>query len=43
MSYAMLSAGKPIQAIVQEMSQDPGGEVLDCITGAGYKHLSQKL
>lgn len=40
--YSKLVAGEPIQAIVREMLQDSGGEVLDCITADGYKVLSQK-
>ena len=39
--YSRLAAGNPIQAIIREISQDPDGEVLNCITGDGYKRLSK--
>jgi len=38
--YSSLSAGRPIQQIIKDLSADPGGEVLDCITADGYKRLS---
>ena len=40
--YSMMSAGKQIQTIIQEIAQAPGGEVLDCISSAGFKANSQK-
>jgi hypothetical protein len=39
--YSRLSAGSPIQEVIREISKDPGGEVLNCITAAGYKRLSK--
>lgn len=39
--YSGLAAGNLIQVVIQEISQDPGGEVLNCITAAVYKRLSK--
>jgi len=39
--YSMFAASKPIQEIIREISKDPDGEVLNCITADGYKRLSQ--
>jgi len=39
--YSKWAAGLPIQRIIREMSSDPGGEVLECITADGYRRLSQ--